>query len=162
MTENRLPVRRRRIPMRLATRHVLVSLAAVVLAVATAATAAAAPARAANLCSTGKTVLRSLATAPSASTLSAAQARASLKTNIGKIVSAKSTLVGAAPSSLKNSVRNVIAFYAVLRSDLGSVGWNYTALATNPAKLKSLEAAALKAAVSFRRIERYAHKTCHV
>jgi hypothetical protein len=149
--------------MRQATRHLLlVSLATFALAAATASTASAAPAHATNLCSSGKTVLRSLAAPPTSSSLSASQAQAALKTNIGKIVGSKSHLVSAAPKSLKKAVGNVVAFYAILQNYLGRAGWSYAALATQPGKLQKLETAAAKASASFVQINRYVLKNCHV
>ena len=150
--------------MRIARRSVFTAaaLAALLLVCSTAATAA--PARsasAANLCTTAKSVAKALAHPPSAKTLSTSQGLALFKHNLTTILGAKSRLIAASPSKLKASMRQALGVFALFKTDLQKVNWNFAALIQRPALAQGLLAAAQKAQPAFNRLQTYFTNTCH-
>jgi hypothetical protein len=149
--------------MRIARRSVFTAaFAALLLVCSTAATAA--PARNASvvsLCTTAKSIAKTLAHPPSASTLSTTQGQALFKHNLGAILGAKSRLIAASPSRLKASMRQALGVFALFRTDLQKVNYNFAALFQKPALLQTLAAAAQKAKPAFTRLQTYFTKTCH-
>lgn len=141
-------------------RHaLLVSLAALVLvACSTAATAAASPAgaaHAANLCTVGKGVVKSL-TVPRSAT-----AASTLQANVAKILAAKSALISASPAKLKTDMRTALSLLALFKADLAKVGGNFALVYSKPALAKPLVAAVTKDTPAINRINRYVKTTCH-
>jgi hypothetical protein len=151
--------------MRSVRRLVLVvSACCVVLAWAVTAGLAASPqrvSRAASLCTVAKGVAQSLEKAPATASLSTAQGQALFKHNIGRILAAKGALIGAAPSSLKTDMRQAIGVFALFKTDLTAVHFNFAALLKRPAMLHHLETAITKSEPAFNKLHTYFTKTCH-
>jgi hypothetical protein len=150
--------------MRIAHRQTLVALIFVLVLLGCSAAATAAPARttsAANLCTTAKAVAKTLIHPPTASTLSTSQGQALIKKNLSRILGAKSALIAASPSKLKASMRQALGVFALFRTDLQKVNYNFAALIQKPALAAALAAAAEKAQPAFHRLQLYFTNTCH-
>jgi hypothetical protein len=93
--------------------------------------------------------------------LTSSQAQALFKTNLGKILAAKTALIGAAPGSLKPDMRKAIALFALFKTDLGKVHYNFAALATRPTLLHGLEKTISTSGPAFHQLKLYFTKTCH-
>ena len=151
------PARR---PAQLAALAALVAVAAAVPA--SAVSSPARNTRGASLCSVAKGVAKTLERPPTAASLTTAQAQAQLKTNLGRVLAARNRLVGASPGSLKPAMRQVLAVFALLRSDLSAANWSFAVLASKPAVLSKLEATLGKSKRSFNRVGGYLRTTCHL
>ena len=138
----------------------VVALAALACALpATAGASSRAVTRDTSFCGVAKSFALSLRAAPTTQSLAAAQSQ--LKTNITSLVSARGSLVAAAPSSIRKRLGTVIGLYSQLKADLAKNGWSLTALATHPAMMAGLLADARKDAPSFNKLGQYLTKTCH-
>ena len=146
-------------------RHVLlVSCSFIVCASAVTAGAAASPQRVAtaeSLCTVAKGVALSLEKAPTTGSLTTVQGQALFKHNLGKILAAKAALIGASPSSLKPDMRRAIALFALFKTDLTKVNYNFAALETKPTMVHGLESAITKSGPAFHRLKTSFSKTCH-
>lgn len=141
---------------------VLVSCSILVLAVTSG--AGASPQRAstaASLCTVAKGVAVSLEKAPSTGSLTTAQGQALFKNNLGKILAARGALIGAAPASLKANMRQAIGVFALFKTDLSKVHYNFGALVSKPALTKGLSTAITKAEPAFHHLKAYFTNTCH-
>ena len=116
---------------------------------------------AASLCTVGKGVAVSLEKPPATASLTTAQGQVLFKHNLGKILGAKSALIGAAPSSLKTDMRQAIGVLALFKTDLTAVHFNFAALLKRPAMLHHLETAVTKSQPAFNKLHAYFTKTCH-
>jgi hypothetical protein len=140
----------------------LVSCSTLILAVTGGAVAS--PKRAStdeNLCTVGKGVALSLEKAPSTGSLTTSQGQAEFKHNLGKILAARAALISASPASLKANMRQAIGVFALFKTDLSKVNYNFAALETKPALVRSLSKAITKAEPAFRHLKAYFTKTCH-
>jgi hypothetical protein len=147
-----------------ASRLTILATCSILVLASVAASAAASPRRvssAASLCSVAKGVAVSLEEPPSTGSLTTAQGQALFKHNLGKILAARSALISAAPASLKANMRQAIGVFALFKTDLGKVNYNFAALETKPALVHGLSRAITKAGPAFRHLKAYFKNTCH-
>jgi hypothetical protein len=147
-----------------ASRLAVLATCSILVLASVAAGAAASPQRvsaAASLCSVAKGVRGTLEKAPSTGSLTTAQGQALFKHNLGELLAARSALISAAPASLKANMRQAIGVFALFKTDLTKVKYNFGALVSKPTMVHSLSKAITKAEPAFRHLKAYFTNTCH-
>jgi hypothetical protein len=150
--------------MRSTSRLTVLAVCSIVVLASVTGAAAASPqgvSSAASLCSVAKGVAGSLEKAPSTGSLSTAQGQALFKHNLGELLAARSALISASPSSLKANMRQALGVFALFKTDLSKVNYNFAALESKPAVVRHLSTTITKAEPAFRHLRRYFTKTCH-
>lgn len=108
-----------------------------------------------SFCGVSRDVAKSLVHA--ASGLTASSAPAVLKAKYEVILKSEPKLLGAAPGSIKPSLKKVIAFVSFLVAKLKAASWQITGLASS---ITVLEAKANAVTPSIDRLGRYYRTTC--